>query len=1351
MEGNQTLDRTGTGPRLRRALAGVLLAAVVGGCAVGDRAMETVAEETLAETSPLVEAGELQQAVDAYDAALEDHPDNAVLLGERALLLAELGRREAALDGLRAAASAAATAGRADLAGDWGEALAARAVRMPASLDERLAAAESLPDDQGTWDALEFWDALRTETNAAAQSGDMLLAQDLAEQALGLAEDSFGPEHRYAIDSAVDLANVYYASGDATGAETVLMLAIERADAAYGRGHPETLAIRRMLADLYDSMGRSGDALAVIEEAWSGVDDVLPVGAPARTQLVEDLARRRESAGDYAGAATLLEGACADLRERFGTWHARTAGCLEQYGILLVRGGDLDGGRDVFEEVLEIRTGVLGPDAEPTLRTRSDLAGIARQRGDYEAALAELETLEDDVRDALGRGTDLLTDVREARARVLFDLGRVDPAARLAESVHDERLEALGADHPLTLDALNLVGAVHLRAGDFVAAEDAWTGVLAGYREIYGERNLATVTAMANLGLVLENQGLYDQAEPLLRDAVAISEELLGPGHPQTLTSMNNLALLHESQGQFDRAEPLYLLPLEVLTSTLGEQHPRTISVMNNLAFLYMMEERHDRARELFAQVHAAFAEAVGAEHQDTLKALNNLGRVQRRLGELDAAEATIEEALAARRRSLGERHVDAQRSMRDLGVVYFEQGRLEEAEDLLEETLELNTETLGPQHPYTFETLNSLADVRSARGRTEAAFELRRTGFERRTRFFDRVLWVTSDNAREGYVRLHQGERDAYLTTLLALDDARAGREALEVSLQRKGLLLKVASEIRQVAALGLDPELARLTEELEIAREELAALTLAGPAGGDPEAHLERIRDLEFRVDDLQGELGRASVRYRQSITGIGVEDLADELPEDAALVDYLIFDDAEGTRRLTASIMVRDGAGEPRTTIVRYDDLEEVEALVAEYREIIQDEAAGDDEVAEIANIAWEAIWEPLVEHLPEDGAVYLVPDGLLHILPFDALVDGDDEWLIDTTDLHVLSSARDLLPSRLPQAEGAFVVMAGPDYDTEEVAGPQVLAQARGRRAARRSAQTGEPMEETLEELPTVGGEDGDGASGESGTRGSRAGRFEAMRGLSLADLDSRASVELATLRAAASGLRGLSFAPLPGAELEGNLIARQVDGETDEGAVVYSRGEAEEAVLGGIETPPRVLHVATHGFFLEPNEELRQRLLKAQRSMDAVAPPPGDNPLLRAGLAFAGINSNAPFLGEIDTTNDGVLTALEVLSLDLTGTELAVLSACETGLGEIHEGEGVYGLRRAFQEAGVQEVVTSLWEVSDAGTQALMTAMYDRILEGATPREALRDAQRELKDSPRWGYPYVWAAFMIVGR
>ena len=121
------------------------------------------------------------------------------------------------------------------------------------------------------------------------------------------------------------------------------------------------------------------------------------------------------------------------------------------------------------------------------------------------------------------------------------------------------------------------------------------------------------------------------------------------------------------------------------------------------------------------------------------------------------------------------------------------------------------------------------------------------------------------------------------------------------------------------------------------------------------------------------------------------------------------------------------------------------------------------------------------------------------------------------------------------------------------------------------------------------------------------------------------------------------------------------------------------------------------------------------------------------------------------LGEIDTDNDGVLTAMEVLSLDLTGTQLVVLSACETGLGEIHEGEGVYGLRRSFQEAGVKNVINSFWEVSDAGTQLLMTKFYDKLLAGMPAREAMREARLEMLDDVQWSAPFYWSAFVMVGR
>ncbi len=320
--------------------------------------------------------------------------------------------------------------------------------------------------------------------------------------------------------------------------------------------------------------------------------------------------------------------------------------------------------------------------------------------------------------------------------------------------------------------------------------------------------------------------------------------------------------------------------------------------------------------------------------------------------------------------------------------------------------------------------------------------------------------------------------------------------------------------------------------------------------------------------------------------------------------------------------------------------------------------------------------------------------MVPDGLLNILPFNAMVNEEENYLLTALDIHTLSSSRDLIPSGLPLAQGGYMIMAGPDYDTDEVVGKELLAAIQGKRSAKSTAQ--------------------------------------AMRGMS-------------------HGLRSLSFVPLPGAEQEGQLIEEQISAREESriAARLIQRKEAQEVLLRTMEQPPEVLHIATHGFFLEASENLKKRLKKVTRGAGLQIPPPGDNPLLRAGLAFAGLNANAKILGEIDTDNDGVLTALEVLGLDLSGTRLAVLSACETGLGEIHEGEGVYGLRRSFQEAGVDAVVNSLWEVSDAGTQALMTGLYQRLLEGQDTHAALRNTQLEMLASDEWNYPYVWSAFFMV--
>jgi CHAT domain-containing protein len=230
-------------------------------------------------------------------------------------------------------------------------------------------------------------------------------------------------------------------------------------------------------------------------------------------------------------------------------------------------------------------------------------------------------------------------------------------------------------------------------------------------------------------------------------------------------------------------------------------------------------------------------------------------------------------------------------------------------------------------------------------------------------------------------------------------------------------------------------------------------------------------------------------------------------------------------------------------------------------------------------------------------------------------------------------------------------------------------------------------------------------------------------------------------------------RGQRFAPLPGAGDE----ARAVAGLLGADCVLRLGKEAREAELKRVASP-RVLHLATHGFFLSDREFKRTNAL----SEFMFTSFPGrnfrreddwENPLVRCGIALAGANrfANSPISNRQLQMEDGLLTGLEASLLNLQGTELVILSACESGAGEVKIGEGVMSLRRAFRIAGAQTVLASHWKVSDKATSQLMTEFMRRWQAGEPRAQALRQAQLTLLRSTDFSEPYYWAAFTLTGQ
>jgi CHAT domain-containing protein len=235
---------------------------------------------------------------------------------------------------------------------------------------------------------------------------------------------------------------------------------------------------------------------------------------------------------------------------------------------------------------------------------------------------------------------------------------------------------------------------------------------------------------------------------------------------------------------------------------------------------------------------------------------------------------------------------------------------------------------------------------------------------------------------------------------------------------------------------------------------------------------------------------------------------------------------------------------------------------------------------------------------------------------------------------------------------------------------------------------------------------------------------------------------------AQTQARSSDLQGPPFAPLPATEQEGQAISTLTRGQ------LLSGTHATAAAVQSAPTP-QILHIASHAFF---RPDLPDKTPAADGLMGK-RPALAESPMLRSGIALAGANRNplpgiasSSALSGEDSIDDGYLTALEVAQLNWKGTELVVISACESGTGETRAGEGVYGLRRAIAVAGARSSLLSLWKVSDEATAAFMEAYYRRLKAGEGRSAALAATQESFRShsNPTWRHPYVWAAFQLSG-
>jgi CHAT domain-containing protein len=354
-------------------------------------------------------------------------------------------------------------------------------------------------------------------------------------------------------------------------------------------------------------------------------------------------------------------------------------------------------------------------------------------------------------------------------------------------------------------------------------------------------------------------------------------------------------------------------------------------------------------------------------------------------------------------------------------------------------------------------------------------------------------------------------------------------------------------------------------------------------------------------------------------------------------------------------------------------------------------------------------------PAGHELGDAREVLVVPDAALHLVSLASLPVSRSEYLIETGPLiHYLSTERDLVPAESRHGEGILVV-GNPAFD-----------------------QVGKIVTASNQQPVPAGAATGTGVTLLRGSR-SACGTFRTLHFPPLPASQQEVENIAAVWKRSAAGKGAGTDSGSPGRPNSGELL--QVTGAD-------ASAEAFEQYAPG----KRVLHVATHGFFLEGScESVVHRPLGASKRDESFLPA-AENPLLLSGLAFSGANRRTS--AKPDET-DGILTAEEIAGINLDGVDWAVLSTCDTGMGEIKIGEGVFGLRRAFQVAGAKTVIMSLWPVEDETTRQWMSTLYrEHFWAGKDTVESVRAASlqilRQRRAKHQSTHPFYWGAFIAAG-
>jgi CHAT domain-containing protein/tetratricopeptide (TPR) repeat protein len=1040
------------------------------------------------------------------------------------------------------------------------------------------------------------------------------------------------------------------------------------------------------------ALGR--EVLSCIEQNVGGSDT-----ATASVQLL--IGKYQFAAERYAAADSSTQQAANILEGFWGSCHPMVLRAKVRVAEAERFNGEVVEADSLLREIIAL-VAVHNEDPEITADALTQLGIGYRVRNEFDSArscfdraLSIYGSLDGDFRAQkqiieISKGRILIWESRYADGELQF------------EDLINDLSPACALDSLALAESRYNLGQAHRMLGKYADAETDEKSAINIRRRILGKFHYLVAEAVCALAAVYQDQGNYYDGKRLLEESLTIFRVTVGEENYRVAAVLKSLARLNNDLGRFAEAESLYAAAVSNRERALSPVHVGTAQVLAEAAAFHLEHHQYSQAEQMLQRALPIFESAFDANHDGIAASLDGLGRICFAGGRYGEALVLFERARSICRDVFGIEGPSYALCLESIASVCVKQHRYDSAGALHEEATSIMRKALSDDHPLLARCLESKSAFEFIVGDTRAALEDAENAYYSRKKSFSANNRVLSEADALRFSNWMHNSADNSLTCFFesAERDSAVIERICDIVVSTKGEVSDEIFERRRSLKTTGDPTILRTMSAYTQVRRQLSNAYVQDSRSiksGDISALLSKTSD------SLEAELAMRSVSFRKMrerdvITAAKVASL---IPRDGALIEYMKYNRIDFQRDERTphylAIVIKPGR---RTTIVELGAARPIDSMVGLYLrqmgsaaeqwpDLNQETLRKTNEVLE--NL-YRKIFLPLHDYVKNTELVLVSPDGALNLVSFGTLKNSEGRYLIEETRIHYLSTTRELLRLQERGNRGSgLLVLGDPDFD----------ANSNQRTQAR----------DTI-----------------------------AMRVASDQNLGSGK-----VLRSACDSLQQLKVPPLPYTRREVMKIA-DFWKSRDEGPAEVLLGAAASEERFKRDAPGKsALHLATHGF---------SRLGRCNNNGNETEESTAEssrNPLLLSGLLLAGANSTRSQGGEAES-EDGFLTADEVAALNLDGTQWVVLSACGTGLGEVENGEGVYGLRRAFQIAGARTVVSSLWQVPDKETESMMETLYfarQSTLDEAMQKMALRQID-EIRKRNLPDHPYTWGAFIAAG-